>query len=539
MKLRLTLLSLALFLLIGAANAQQEKKKKQPEKAPENWFNLDAKTDNIRGVSTEKAYAELLKNKKSKKVIVAILDSGVEIDHEDLKDKIWVNKDEIAGNGIDDDKNGYIDDVYGWNFIGGKDGKQVHYDTWEMARLYKKYTDQFKNKDTLKLKKKEKADFAQYKVVKAEFEKQKKYADGTIEYLKKQKAEFIEKDMLLQKHLNKEEYSLQDLEAYDAKGDSAVIKAVKFMSRYKKYNYTAESFDGGIDYFKVMTDYKLNPEFNPRHIIGDNYADKTEKYYGNNEVEGPDAFHGTHVAGIVGAIRHNDKGMKGIAENIELMVVRVVPSGDERDKDVANAVYYAVDNGAQIINMSFGKAFSPYKSIVDKAFKYAEKKGVLIVHAAGNDSQNSDEIDNFPNRRYLKPKKECKTWIEVGASSWGDGKRFIGGFSNYGKKNVDIFAPGVDIYSTIPDGKYGKAGGTSMASPVVAGVAALVWSYYPDLTAVQLKDILLKSAVKYKGTKVPVPGSKDKEIDFAELSQTGGIVNAYEALLLAEKMTKK
>ena len=537
MKLKFTLFCLALFALVGETHAQQEKK--LLNKAPENWFNLDAKTDNIRGVSTEKAYAELLKNKKSKKVIVAILDSGVEVDHEDLKDKIWINKDEIAGNGVDDDKNGYIDDVHGWNFIGGKNGQQVHYDTWEMARLYKKYTAQFKDKDTLKLKKKEKLEFEEYKIVKAKFEGERKYAEGTIEYLNKQKAEFIEKDKLLKKHLNKEEYSIEDLDSIDAKGDSTIIKAAKFMARYKKYKYTAESFDGGIEYFKIMTDYKLNPDFDPRHIIGDNYADKTERHYGNNKVEGPDAFHGTHVAGIVGANRKNDKGMKGIADNVELMAVRTVPAGDERDKDVANAVYYAVDNGAQIINMSFGKAFSPHKDVVDKAFKYAEKKGVLIVHAAGNESENSDEIDNFPNRRYLKPKKECKTWIEVGASSWGAGRRFIGGFTNYGKKNVDLFAPGVDIYSTTPDGKYGNASGTSMASPVVAGVAALVWSYYPNLTAIQLKEILLKSAESYKGTEVPVPGQKDKKVDFKELSKTGGIVNAYKALLLAEKMSKK
>jgi len=539
MKLQFLLLSLVLFLFVDEINAQEENKKKMLEKAPENWFNLDAKKDNIKGVSTEKAYLELLKNKKSKKVIVAILDSGVEIDHEDLKDKIWVNRDEVAGNSVDDDKNGYIDDVYGWNFIGGKDGKQVHYDTWEMARLYKKYSAQFKGKDTLELKGKDKKDFALFKDVKAKFEKERKYAERTIEYIKKQKAAFIEKDELLKKHLNKEEYNVEDLKVVDAKGDSAVIKAVKLMSRYKKYNYTAKSFDGGIKHFEIMTKYKLNPDFDPRNIVGDNFEDKSEKYYGNNEVEGPDAFHGTHVAGIVGASRNNEKGMKGIAENVELMVVRVVPAGDERDKDVANAVYYAVDNGAQIINMSFGKAYSPHKGIVDKAFKYAAKKGVLIVHAAGNDSENSDEIDNFPNRRYLKAKKECKTWIEVGASSWGEGKRFIGGFTNYGKQNVDVFAPGVDVYSAIPDGKYGNASGTSMAAPVFSGVAALVWSYYPELTALQLKDILLKSAVKYKGTEVPVPGSKDKKVDFTQLSRTGGIVNVYEALLLAEKMTKK
>lgn len=533
MKKKLLLILSATFLFSIYAFAQ----KTAPEN--DNWFNLDAQTDSVNGVSTEKAYKELLKDKKSSKVIVAILDSGVDIEHEDLKDKIWVNKDEIAGNGKDDDGNGYIDDVYGWNFIGGKDGKHIDKDTWEMARLYKKYSAKFKDMDSEKLKKKEKAEFNLYQKVKIKYEKELQKYKSYLDYFEHQKKTYLKNDELIKKQLGKEEYSNEDLKSIENNSDSTIVKAAKFMLKQMKHNRTLEGLDETIGHIKTIVDYKLNPDFDPRHIVGDNYEDKTEKYYGNNDVIGPDAFHGTHVAGIVGADRNNNLGIKGIADNVELMAVRVVPSGDERDKDVANAVYYAIDNGAQIINMSFGKAFSPYKEVVDKAFKYAEKKGVLIVHGAGNDSQNSDEIQNYPNRRYLNSKKECKTWIEVGASAHGFDKNFIGGFTNYGKKNVDIFAPGVQINSTTPGSKYEKASGTSMASPVVAGVAALVLSYYPNLSAKQLKEILLKSCIKYKGQKVSLPGSKEEKVDFSNLSQTGGIVNVYEALLLAEKMTNK
>jgi cell wall-associated protease len=268
--------------------------------------------------------------------------------------------------------------------------------------------------------------------------------------------------------------------------------------------------------------------------VGDNYEKPDDRYYGNNSVIGPDADHGTHVSGIVAASRNNDLGINGIADNVELMILRVVPDGDERDKDVANAVLYAVDNGANIINMSFGKGYSPFKEYVDKAFEYAADHGVLIVHAAGNDSENNDIVANYPTRQFNSG-KSCETWIEVGALSWKKGLFMAAGFTNYGKKNVDIFAPGVDIYSTSPEQEYRKASGTSMSAPVVTGVAALVWSYYPQLSAKQLKSVILDSSIKYKSEKIFLPGEPGKIIRFGDISVTGGVVNAYRALKLAKK----
>ncbi|MEO1655581.1 MAG: S8 family serine peptidase [Bacteroidota bacterium] len=291
------------------------------------------------------------------------------------------------------------------------------------------------------------------------------------------------------------------------------------------------------DYFENQLNYGLNPEFDPRDIVGDDYSNTQERNYGNNEVIGPDATHGTHVSGIVGALRDNDLGMNGIAQDVKIMVLRTVPDGDERDKDVANAIRYAVDNGARIVNMSFGKDFSPEKSVVDEAVQYAEKKGVLLIHAAGNDGENIDEAPNYPTRFYLN-KKEASNWIEVGASSWGnDGATFVASFSNYGKRKVDIFAPGVDVYSTVPGQKYKNENGTSMAAPVVSGVAALLMSYFPELTYDKVKDIILKSARKYSQS-VKKPGEDSVETSFEDLSSTGGVVNAYEAVNMALDITK-
>ncbi|MDW8297087.1 MAG: S8 family peptidase, partial [Raineya sp.] len=283
----------------------------------------------------------------------------------------------------------------------------------------------------------------------------------------------------------------------------------------------------------------LNPEFNPRKIVGDNPKKLREKGYGNNDVKGPDAFHGTHVAGIIAANRENNLGIKGVANNVLIMPIRAVPDGDERDKDVANAIFYAVDNGAHIINMSFGKGYSPNKKFVDEAVKYAESKGVLLVHAAGNDAKNLEVEPNFPNRYYADG-GEAKNWLEIGASSWHNSNdKFVANFSNYGKTKVDVFAPGVDIYSTVPDkNTYKNASGTSMAAPTTSGVAALLMSYYPELTAVQVKEILMKSAIRYEQD-INKPGEKGEKVKLSDLCITGGIINAYEAIKLAEQMTKK
>jgi subtilisin family serine protease len=270
-------------------------------------------------------------------------------------------------------------------------------------------------------------------------------------------------------------------------------------------------------------------------IVKDNYGDLNDRFYGNNDVMGTDASHGTHVAGIIGAIRGNDKGIDGIANHVQIMPIRAVPDGDEHDKDIANAIRYAVDNGALIINMSFGKSFSPEKKWVDEAVQYAESKGVLLVHAAGNDAKNIDTDDNFPSRNFNNDTlKVFSNWITVGASG-ATANEIAAPFSNFGKREVNLFAPGVKIYSTIPGGNaYGEKDGTSMAAPVVSGIAALLLSYHPDISAKQLIEILEQSSKKINIT-FPKPGAQEK-IMLSDLSITGAIVNTYDALKLASKV---
>jgi subtilisin family serine protease len=289
------------------------------------------------------------------------------------------------------------------------------------------------------------------------------------------------------------------------------------------------------DRIEKALEFSLNPDFDPRSIVGDNYQNPNERGYGNGEVVGPDPLHGTHVAGIIGAVRGNGIGLNGIAPSPKIMVIRAVPDGDERDKDVANAIRYAVDNGAQVVNMSFGKGQSPYKSVVDEAVKYADSKGVLLVHAAGNEASDNDTTDNFPNRTFVGG-GEARLWLEVGASSWQGGEAMVAPFSNYGPKTVDVFAPGVDIYSSVTGGKYQRESGTSMAAPVVTGLAALIMSYYPELTAAEVRQVILDSATRYPTAVVRLPSSDSQGAStaaFGELSTTGGIVNAYSALKLA------
>ncbi|MEM9391620.1 MAG: S8 family serine peptidase, partial [Bacteroidota bacterium] len=298
----------------------------------------------------------------------------------------------------------------------------------------------------------------------------------------------------------------------------------------------AEELKEGVEYFGNQVNYAYNIEFDPRKYVNDDYDNLYEKGYGNNDVKGHDPSHGTHVAGIIAANRDNGLGINGIADNAEIMVIRAVPDGDERDKDIANAIIYAVDNGARIVNMSFGKSYSPQKEAVDKAVKYAESKGVLLVHAAGNSSKNIDKGKNFPTKRYSET-SVASNWLEIGASSWGDDENFVGSFSNYGKETVDVFAPGVQIYSTTPDNNYKAYDGTSMAAPATSGVAALLMSYFPDLSIKQVKDIILKSSRKFDNLEVVKPGKGGEKVNFNELSITGGIINAYKAVEMAQEVS--
>lgn len=498
---------------------------------PENWFNLDPKLDKIPGVSTERAYAELLKNKKGKQIIVAVIDGGTDPMHEDLKEVIWTNIKELPNNNIDDDGNGYIDDIHGWNFIGGQNG-EVKEDNLELTRMYVSLSLRYKN-----VQDDGGTDYAQFKKVKSEYDKRVNEATHNVSSYKGLLSGVDE----IRLKLGTDKPTPEALKAYKPTGkyDQA---AQQLLLRFQKMNLgitdLKSQLQPAIDHYEDQLKYHLNTDLDTRKIVGDNYENVQERIYGNNKVKGPEANHGTHVAGIVAAVRNNGKGMNGVADNVRIMVLRVVPNGDERDKDVANAIRYAVDNGAQIINMSFGKSYSPQKEAVDAAVRYAAEKNVLLVHAAGNDGKNTDIENNFPNRVYTSTSTEAPNWIEVGASSWKKGKYIVGDFSNYAMLNVDVFAPGVDIYSTLPDNTYGSYDGTSMAAPVTAGVAALVWSYYPQLTAIELKEIMLLSAIKIKG-KVIVPGEKKKKVKMKKLCKTGGIVNAYEALKMAEVKMKK
>lgn len=515
------------------------------KKAPENWFNLDLHDSNILGISTEKAYKAFLNNKKSKTIIVGVIDSGIEIDHPDLKDKVWVNEKEKNGKpGVDDDNNGYIDDINGWDFLGGKDGKDVKEDNYEVTREYKRLKPKYEGKSEADIAEKDKKEFAYFQEV-------KQYYESKFNELKDNKAQidyiyamYQKAKKTIQKHLNKESFTAQEVDAIQS-ADADVKQARSLLLRIYEQGGNETALDDYYDYLKKGLDYGYNLNFDPRSIVGDNYSNTTEKGYGNNEVEGPDAEHGTHVAGIIGANRDNNAGIKGVADNVKIMTLRAVPDGDERDKDIANAIRYAVDNGAKVINMSFGKDFSPEKSVVDEAVKYAEKKGVLLIHAAGNDGEDIDQARNFPTKNFLSG-GQAKNWIEVGASDWGsNGGNFVANFSNYGQKTVDVFAPGVDIYSAVPDFKYKNNSGTSMAAPVVAGLAALIMSYYPELTMEQVKEIIIKSAVKYSDKKVNKPGTDpnnpeiESTIEFGKLSNTGGVVNAFEAIKMAEQMSKK
>jgi len=501
----------------------------------------DPETDHLQGLSVEKVYTTLLKNLPSRTVIVAVIDGGIDINHEDLKNIIWTNEKEIPGNGIDDDKNGYIDDVHGWNFIGGKNGN-VNEDTYELTREYIRLGKLFDEVDGNKVPKKQKADYEQYKKVKNKFEKlrdkNKKEYDlyrsmyGNISRSIDTLKSILKVDTLTRIQLDS--FKTSDPNLAFAKGFiSSVLKRVSPETSIEEIQ---QELKENVDYFKVIVAYGYNPDFDSRLIIGDSYNNLSEKSYGNNDVKGPDATHGTHVAGIIGADRKNEIGIKGIADNVRIMPVRAVPNGDERDKDIANAIRYAVDNGAKVINMSFGKSFSPEKNYVDDAVKYAEKKGVLLIHAAGNENEDNDKEKNFPTRYFLNG-KEAKNWIEVGASAWGTDTHFVANFSNYGKKSVDVFAPGVDIYSTTPENTYKNESGTSMASPTVAGVAALLLSYFPELTTAQVSDILKKSARTFDGLKVEKPGGG--KASFSDLSNTGGLVNAYEAVKIALEVRNK
>ena len=528
--IKLTYLSLIAALTLSlSANAQSTEKVAVAkngaltENELKRWSHLDLVKDSIPGMSVDKVYSELLKGKTSAPVIVGIVDSGVDIEHEDLKSVIWTNKNEIPGNKIDDDKNGYVDDVHGWNFLGNCTKENYEY---ERIINNKKLVDE------------------------ATYLKAKAINDGKIEEANQTKFQIElalngtkKADETLAKLLGKPTYTAEELDAIGST-DPEVVQSVTIMKQMLSYGLSVADLKKEIEkelesYIKVQSGENLKTNY--RKVVGDNPDDIKDTKYGDNNVMGPDKeeiLHGTHVAGIVAQVRNNKIGGDGIANNVQILTVRAVPDGDEYDKDIALGIRYAVDNGAKVINGSFGKAFSPHKQWVYDAIKYAESKDVLLVHAAGNDAKDIDKEDNFPNDSDDKVTEFADNMITVGALNYEYGTNVVADFSNYGKLNVDVFAPGVKIYASTPNNTYQFLQGTSMASPNVAGVAALIRSYYPTLTAKQVKHILMDSGTAIT-TEVTIGGDPSNNRPFSQLSQSGKMVNAYNAMVMAEKLAKK
>ncbi len=508
-----------------------------------NWNTSDLMTDTIPGMSVNRAYSEILKNKKGQTVIVGVIDSGVDIEHEDLDDVIWKNTKEIKGNGKDDDNNGYVDDIYGWNFLGKSENENLEY-----TRIIKKLKPKYQGKNIASVANSDKEEYQKYILAKAEYEKEYQETIGN----KGQYEQILQQTKLshekITKAIGKAEYTQKELLA--VKADTPEMQQhVAFLSQMFGFLDKGEKIPDfianiaeGVEHFTEQLNYNLNPDFDGRALVGDNVDDITDVSYGDNNVMGPDPKkkgikHGTHVAGIIAAERNNGKGVNGIAQNVKIMAIRAVPNGDEYDKDIALAIRYAVDNGAKVINTSFGKYYSTHPEWVREAIKYAGQKDVLIVNAAGNEGVDIDQKAVYPNDQIDNTTEISNNFITIGALNYEYGTNLVADFSNYGKNNVDAFAPGVKIWATTPSNTYEYLQGTSMAAPAVSGVAALIRSYYPKLKANQVKQILMDSGVA-TNTSVILGGDPTNTNKFKELSKSGKMVNLYNALILADKMSK-
>lgn len=520
---------------------------------PQGWHLMDPAKDGQWGINLNNAYTFLYQTKKkSVPVTVAVIDSGIDTTHEDLKNVLWINKKEIAQNGIDDDHNGYIDDINGWNFLGNKDGKNVEQDSYEGARVYYNWRDKFESSsfDSSKIKKEDTWLYDTWKKARIAIKSEENEPEIDFAVMNKILKLSKKNDSIIKIALHKEVYSGNDLELYEVQNSMERIARSAMLSMFKGNNMmeaTNQEFLEGFDEFIKTEEKKALAKGKPpipyrKQIVQDDENDFVNKSYGNNNlmVSLEASQHGTHVSGIIAASRNNNKGIQGIADNVRIMSLRVVPDGDEHDKDIALAIRYAVDNGAKVINMSFGKSFSPFKEKIDEAVMYANSKNVLFIHAAGNDHKNVDSSDNYPSSTFTNGKDKATNWITVGASANGDttAEGFTASFSNYGKNEVDLFAPGVKIYSTYPGGNvYRNMDGTSMAAPVVTGTSALILSYFPNLTPQEVKFCLETGVQKIKRN-VRKPGSEEI-VAFNELCKTGGLLDAYNAVKIASSISKK
>ncbi|PQJ16266.1 peptidase S8 [Aureicoccus marinus] len=484
------------------------------------WAQADLVQDTLPGISLDRAYAFLGK-RKGATVVVAVLDSGIDLDHNDLDDVIWTNKGEKAGNGKDDDGNGYVDDIHGYNFLGESYNEQL-----ESARMLR-----------LQL-----GDAATRAKAQAEIDAELPKAQQNKAQYTQILAAVKQADAAVKKELNQSSYTKEDLARITKAEMQQSVGILKQMFLYgDSIEEVLEEIEFGVQYFTEQANYNYNVQWDGRAVVGDNPYDFNDRGYGNGDPSNrhEDEMHGTHVAGIIAAERNNGIGVDGVAKNVQIMSIRAVPNGDEYDKDIALGIRYAVDNGARIINCSFGKSFSPNAEWVYEAIQYAASKDVLIVHAAGNDSHNIDDSSNpnYPNDHRFGTQEIANNVITIGSLAPEYGPEMLSVFSNYGARNVDLFAPGSDIYSTVPGSEYDYSDGTSMAAPAVSGVAALIRSYYPKLSAVQVKQILMQSGLTTK-TELLVPGQNGKTARFNEVAKSGKMLNAYNALLLADQVSK-
>lgn len=524
--------------LLKSSNSLTHKTEKVEDAQLKVWSAADLATDTIPGMSVDKAYAELIPNLKGTNVIVAVIDSGIDIEHEDLKNVIWINRGEIPNNGIDDDKNGFIDDVHGWNFLGDIVGENL-----EFTRIVRRYDAKFNGKDITEINEADLETFGLYQKAKAEqlknYEETKVNRDRYTQML----AQVTDANNQISKKLGKEDYTAEELAAISDPSDDEQ-KNIAVLTQMLSYGGSIPEFmvrlNGGVDYYDGRMKNHFNMDTDFRGVLNDDPYDITDINYGNNDVDGPnpikeDALHGTHVAGIIAAQRGNGIGMDGVAQNVEIMVIRAVPDGDEYDKDVALAIRYAVDNGAKVINTSFGKGYSQNPEWVWDAIKYAGKKDVLIVNAAGNDGVDLDVTTSYPNDQNGTGAEMSDNFITIGALNYKYGEEMVATFSNYGATSVDLFSPGVKIWSTTPLDTYEYLQGTSMASPNVAGVAAMIRSYYPKLSAKQVKQVLMDSGLR-TSTPVVVGGDESNIQPFDAISKSGNTANLYNALIMASKM---
>ncbi len=499
-----------------------------------NWYNGKAP-----GMETDKAYSMLVP-RKPKSVVVAVIDSGIDIEHKDLQGKIWVNPNEIPKNGIDDDKNGYVDDVHGWNFLGNSKGENLNEACLEKTRILKQLSKRFDGIDSVTLSREDLEDYALYKKVKEEVSTELENYNSYLSQMDMVEMLMTQVPTMISNAIGKSDYTMKDLQKWKPK-DPQMMQIKQFAMAMLSGELTNEVIEEQKKSLDQMIKYNLNVDYDDRSLIGDNPTDFSDKGYGNSDVEGPDALHGTHVGGIIAAVRGNGIGGDGVADNVQLMSIRAVPNGDEHDKDIALAIRYAVDNGAQVINMSFGKSYSTYQKEVFEAFQYADSKGVLLVHAAGNDNSDIDAAPNFPSAKYSFQTKPLDHLLTIGASTRVSKKKLAASFSNFGQQYVDVFAPGFEIYNTVPQSEFRTLQGTSMAAPMVSGVAAMLKGYFPTLSMKEIKKVMLVSAKSYKGTKQLKPGSEEL-VDFGALSASGSVINVKNAVKLCmelEKMPKK